>query len=68
MKLREYLEQISGETQAVFAKRAGLSQSAVAFICQDRGTHTSSAVKVVKATDGLVSFEELTGEGEQGAA
>lgn len=61
MRLSEYL-QSRDESQSAFAKRAGIPQSTVNLICNGSGTRTETAIKIVRATGGLVSFGDLTGE------
>ena len=59
MRLTEYLQE-SGESQAGFARRAGLPQTTVNVICQGRGIHVNTAIKIIRATGGAVSLEDLS--------
>lgn len=61
MRLEEYLRR-QGESQAAFAKRAGVAQQTVSMICTGGGSRTATALRIVEATGGLVSFAELAGE------
>ena len=61
MRLPEYLKS-NGESQSAFAKRAGVPQSTINLICNGRGTTVDTAVKIVRATGGLVPYEDLAVE------
>ena len=61
MMLGAYLER-TGETMKDFAQRSGVPISTISKICQeDGGTRTATAVRVFKATGGMVRYEDLTG-------
>ena len=66
-KLREHLKE-QGITQAAFAERIGVSQSAVSKICS--GLITPRLVKaeeIERETGGAVPATALIGQGKQGA-
>lgn len=58
MRLTEYLEKRE-ESQSAFARRSEIPQSTVNLICQGKGTGVGTAVKVIQATGGLVSLQDL---------
>ncbi len=58
MELVGYLEQ-QGESQAAFARRAGIPQSTLHLICQGKGMRVETAIKIIRATGGLVSLGDL---------
>ena len=73
MKLRDYLDS-RGESEAAFARRAGLAQRTVNRVANGGGTSVEIAAEIVRAsraepdgTGGTVRFEDLIPE-EQGAA
>lgn len=53
MKLDEYLER-TGETQAAFAKRAGLPQSVVSRVTSGRDASGENWARIIDATTGKV--------------
>ncbi len=59
MRLARYLKQC-GESQAGFARRAGIPQTTINVICQGKGVHVDTAIKIIRATGGLVSLEDLS--------
>lgn len=59
MRLRAYLRQ-QDESETSFAKRIGISQSAMNSICRGGGTNVDTALLIVQATGGLVGFADLT--------
>lgn len=61
MRLIAYLER-TGESQQAFAKRAGIPQSTVNMICRGGGTRVDTAIKIIEATNGLVTLEDLATE------
>lgn len=61
MDLRSYLDQ-QGETQESFSERSGVPQTTLSGIIQGRGCHARTAQRVIRATGGLVSLEDLTGD------
>lgn len=68
MRLAAYLADC-GESQAGFSRRAGIPQSTINVICQGNGTHVETAIKIIKATGGLVSLEDLrSGDGGKARA
>ena len=67
MKLSEYLASV-GISEAEFARRAGLPQRTVNRVCNGAGIHLGTARKIVKATGGLVGFDDLAGEEPEVAA
>jgi DNA-binding transcriptional regulator YdaS (Cro superfamily) len=58
MRLSDYLAE-QEESQSAFARRAGISQQVVASILSGAGCHNDTAVKIVRATGGLVTHEDL---------
>jgi predicted transcriptional regulator len=58
MRLAEYLASI-GISEAEFARRALLPQRTVNRVCNGAGIHLDTARKIVKATGGLVGFDDL---------
>ena len=65
MTLGEYLKR-QGESQQAFADRAGVPQTTVTKIVNGAGSRTFTAIKIVEATGGLVTFSDLAGQ-EYGA-
>lgn len=63
MRLADYLSE-RGESQASFARRAGLPQSTVNFACSEhgRGVHADTAYKIIQTTGGLVTLADLRGD------
>jgi transcriptional regulator with XRE-family HTH domain len=61
MRLGEYLKR-TGEKQAAFATRAGISQQTVSELCNGKGARSKTAAKVIQATGGLVAIEDLLPE------
>lgn len=61
MTLREYLSQHASQTD--LATRAGISQPSLSnFLRGKRGLRPTTIAKIVAATGGLVSHEELINE------
>ena len=59
MRLSEYLDQ-TGENESEFSRRSGVSQQTVNRLCRGRGgPRGGTALKIERATDGLVSLEDL---------
>lgn len=58
MKLVEYLKQ-QGESQYAFARRAGIPQQTISVIARGRGMHVSTAIKIIRASGGLVGLSDL---------
>ena len=67
MRLEDYLNQRE-ESQSAFARRSKIPQSTVNLICQGKGTRVETAVKVIQATGGLVSLQDLLALDEGAAA
>ena len=63
MTLSDYLRK-QGESQVAFARRSGVPQQTVSQIVRGHGTRTATALLVVEATGGLVTFAELAGDDE----
>lgn len=61
MRLPVYLE-ARRESQRAFAVRAGVSYNTVNQICRGGGTRTSTALRIVEATEGMVRIEDLVPE------
>ena len=64
MKLRDYLAQHK-ETQDEFSKRSGLPQTTIAAIATGGGTRAKTARVIIQVTGGLVSLDDLVGEGSE---
>ena len=62
MKLTDYLK-TRGESQASFARRAGIKQSTLNQICLGAGMHAVTARKIITASAGAVGLEDLATEG-----
>ncbi|MBM4295704.1 MAG: helix-turn-helix domain-containing protein [Deltaproteobacteria bacterium] len=61
MTLREYLRKYS--TQTELARQAGVPQPSLSnFLKRKRGLSPASIAKIVTATGGLITFEELINE------
>lgn len=58
MRLTDYLASI-GISEAEFARRAALPQRTVNRVCNGAGIHLETARRIVKATGGLVGFDDL---------
>lgn len=58
MRLAEYLER-TGESQTVFARRSGLTQANVSRIVLGGGAGLQTARKILDATGGLVTLDDL---------
>lgn len=58
MKLDDYLAE-RDESQSAFARRAGLPQQTVHAICNGAEPRASTARKIIIATGGLVSLDDL---------
>ena len=61
MRLTKYLES-RGETIGEFARRSGVPRQTIRSICDGGGTSTATAVKIISATGGIVSIEDLVPE------
>jgi len=61
MRLSEYLLE-RNESVVAFGKRAGIPRSTVSDACAGYGVHNDTALKIVRATGGLVSSFELESE------
>ena len=62
MKLTAYLE-TRGESQASFARRAGIKQSTLNQICLGAGMNVRTAQLIITASLGAVGLEDLIPEG-----
>ena len=61
MKLSEYIGRIA--KQADLARIAGVSHASLSnFLHGKRGLSPASIAKIVQATDGMISYEELIAE------
>lgn len=60
MRLAEYLR-TRKESQSAFARRVAIPQSTVNAICNGAGTRSDTALKIIHATGGLVTLEDLSG-------
>ncbi len=58
MRLSEYLQE-RGITKREFAKRAGINTQTLYNILWGREPRLSIACKIIKASEGKISFEEL---------
>lgn len=58
MRLSDYLAS-AGISEAEFARRAAIPQRTVNRVCNGAGIHLDTARKIVKATGGLVGFDDL---------
>ena len=58
MKLNEYLERTT-EPLSVFSTRADVAESTLRYILGGGGTRTETAIKIRKATGGLVDYPDL---------
>lgn len=70
VRLSDYLES-RGESQAAFARRSGIPQSTINLICNGKGTRVETAIKIIRATGGLVALEDLAvddGDGDGAGA
>lgn len=61
MRLSDYLTS-EGISEAEFARRAGIPQRTVNRACNGAGIHLGTARKIVKATGGLVGFDDLASD------
>ena len=66
MKLQDYLK-MHGETQVSFSKRTMIPQTTIAAIVTGGGTRAVTEQRIIVATAGLVSLEDLVGERNQEA-
>jgi predicted transcriptional regulator len=64
MKLQDYLK-THGETQVSFSKRTTIPQTTIAAIVIGGGTRAVTAQRIIMATAGLVSLEDLIGDRNQ---
>jgi len=64
MKLQDYLK-THGETQVSFSKRTMIPQTTIAAIVIGGGTRAVTAQRIIMATAGLVSLEDLVGDKNQ---
>jgi len=61
MRLSDYIANIS--TAAALARKSGVSKAALSyFLSGKRGLRASSMAKIVEATGGLVTYEDLVAE------
>jgi hypothetical protein len=58
MTLDEYLRQ-TGESARAFAKRSGVARPILARIKAGGGCHATTALAIIKATDGQISLEDV---------
>lgn len=61
MTLKEYLRQNQVDP-VVFALQVGISVSTIYRYLRGQKCHTNTAYRIEKATKGLVTVEEMTGE------
>ena len=74
MKLSRYLGE-RGESQAGFARRAGLDQRTVNRVARGEGCNAETALTIIRASHdqptpggGSVSLEDLVPDGDEAAA
>jgi transcriptional regulator with XRE-family HTH domain len=60
MRLADYLTSRK-ESQSAFARRTGVPQATINNICNGAGTRSDTALKIIHATGGLVTLEDLVG-------
>ena len=65
MKLKNYLE-MNKETQVEFANRTSIPQTTIAAIVLGGGTRSATALKIIQATGGIVSLDDLVGDNQEG--
>ncbi len=58
MRLSEYME-ATGVTQAQLAKKAGISRQTLIGVCTGSVPTLRTATRIVKATAGVVSLDDL---------
>ena len=67
MKLKDYLT-AAGLSQNEFARRSGVAQARIWCAVHGAGLSTGNAIKVVEASGGSVTFEDLVGRRANGEA
>lgn len=74
MRLTDYLKE-TGESEAAFARRAGVQQRTVNRICSGAGCNAATALAIIRATaeqktpgGGCVALEDLVLESAGAAA
>ena len=63
MRLSDYLK-ARGESQASFARRAGVKQSTLNQVANGAKCHAATALLIITATDGAVSLHDLAAQVE----
>lgn len=61
MRLADYLRS-RDESQVAFARRTGIPQATINGICNGAGTRSDTALRIIHATGGLVTLEDLIGD------